>query len=87
MVCPSESLNLLGYSSWGYYSWRDRPSVGSGRRRRLSAIGDFPSNFSQGTVLAFELLDKLELVSRPLDRYVYFDFVFSLSDVSLWASV
>ena len=85
MVCPSESLNLLGYSSWGYYSWYDKPHVGSGRR--LSAIGDFPSNFSQRVVLAFELLDKLELVSRPLNRYVYFNFVFSLSDVSIWASV
>ena len=85
MVCPSKSLNLLGYSSWGYYSWCGKPPVGSGRR--LSAIGDFPSNFSQEAVLAFELLDKLELVSRPLDHYVYFDFVFSLSDVSIWASV
>ena len=85
MVCPSESLNLLVYSSWSYYSWCDKPPVGSGRR--LFAIGDFPSNFSQWAVLAFELLDKLELVSRPLDRYVYFDFVFSLSDVSIRASV
>ena len=85
MVCPSESLNLLRYSSWGYYSWCDNPPVGS--VRRLSAIGYFPSNFSQGAVLAFELLDTLELVSRPLNRYVYFDFVFSLSDVSIRASV
>ena len=84
MVCPSESLNLLGYSSWGYYSWCDKPPVGSGRR--LSAIGDFPSSFSQGAVLAFELLDKLELVSRPLNSYVHFDFIFSLS-VSIRASV
>ena len=81
MVCPSESLNLLGYSSWDYYSWCDKPPIGS--RRRLSAIGDFPSNFSQGSVLAFELLDKLEFVLWPFDRYVYFDFVFSLSDVSI----
>ena len=85
MVCPSESLNLLWYSSWGYYSWCDKPSIGSGCR--LSAIGDSPYNFSQAAVLAFELLDKLELVSRPLNRYVYFDFVFSLSDVSIRASV
>ena len=65
MVCPSESLNLLGCSSWGYYSWCDKLPVGSGRR--LCAIGDFPSDFSQGVVPASELLGKLELVLQSLD--------------------
>ena len=85
MVCPSESLNLLGCSSWRYYSCCGKSPVGSGRR--LSATGDLPSNFSQGAVPAFELLGKLELDSRSLDRYVFFHFVFSPSDVSIWASV
>ena len=66
MVCPSESPNLLRCSSWGYYSWCDKLRAGSGPS--LSAKGDLPSNFSQGAVPASELLGKLELVSRSLDR-------------------
>ena len=56
MICPSESLNLPGFSLWGYYSWYDKRPVSSGRG--LSFIGDFPSNFSQGAVASSKLLHK-----------------------------
>ena len=62
MICPSESLKLLGSSLWGYYSWCDKRPVGSGRG--LSTIGDFPYNFSRGAVPASKLLLKPQLASR-----------------------
>ena len=85
MVCLSEGLDLLGCRLWGYYSWCNKLPVGSGHG--FSAVGDCLSNFSQGAVPAFELLGKPELTSQSLDRYVYFDSVFSLCDVSIWASI
>ena len=62
MICSSESLNLLGSSLWGYYSWCDNRPVGSGHG--LSTIGDFSSNFSRGAVPASKLLRKPQLASR-----------------------
>ena len=62
MIYPSESLNLLGCSFWGYYYWCDKLPVGSGWG--LSTISDFPSNFSRGVVPASKLLCKPQLASR-----------------------
>ena len=61
MICPSESLNFLGPSLWGYYSWCNKRPVGSGRG--LSAIGYFPYNFSRGVVPASKLLHTPQLAS------------------------
>ena len=85
MVCQIESLDLLGCSLWGYYSWCNKLPVGSGHG--FSAIGNFPSNFSQGAVPASELLGKPELTPQSLLYYAYFDSVFNLSDVSIWTSI
>ena len=62
MICPSESLKLLGSSLWGCYSWCDKRPVGSGHG--LSTIGDFHYNFSRGVVPASKLLLKPQLASR-----------------------
>ena len=62
MICPRESLNLPGCSLWGYYSWCNKLSVGSGRG--LFTIGDFPSNYSRGAAPASTLLRKPQLASR-----------------------
>ena len=61
MICPSESLNLLGGSLWRFSSQCDKLPLCSGRA--LSTIGDFPYNFSRGAVPTSKLLCKPQLAS------------------------
>ena len=62
IICPSESLNLLGCSLWGYYSWYDKLPVGRGRG--LTTLDDFSFNFSRGAVPDPKLLRKPQLALR-----------------------